>query len=227
MMSHVGNCLKLTLITLISFNHQTPLMPLWFVTVLLRSTACLWHHLPHLVRTTERLVKHGQTMSTVLSVFSCRIMSYCKYDTVSSWEPKHAKTPSPFGVMRYQVSTLTAFKIWTGCHVILPYLYISYIMFLIFKSCFWEFGSLMVTGDMWNVSTWIYDLEATKQRHIPIFHAIPRSMAVASGSSMPRRGSHWGSHCISRKDHQEIINLSTSFNFKPCSNECKFKSHRP
>ena len=65
------------------------------------ATAGLWHRLPHLVRTTERLVKHGQTMSTVLSVFSCCIMSYCKYDTVSSWEPKHAKTPSPFGVMRY------------------------------------------------------------------------------------------------------------------------------
>ena len=147
MMSHVGNCLKLTLITLISFNHQTPLMPLWFVTVLLRSTACLWHHLPHLVRTTERLVKHGQMMSTVLSVFSCRIMSYCKYDTVSSWEPKHAKTPSPFGVMRYQVSTLTAFKIWTGCHVILHiYTYLT--------SCFWSsnhaFESL---GHWWSLVT--------------------------------------------------------------------------
>ena len=37
MMSHVGNCLKLPVITLISFNHQTPLMPLMiccsFVTV--------------------------------------------------------------------------------------------------------------------------------------------------------------------------------------------------
>ena len=199
------------------------------------ATAGLWHRLPHLVRTTERLVKHGQTMSTVLSVFSCCIMSYCKYDTVSSWEPKHAKTPSPFGVMRYHEIPSLHFDSFQDLNRVshhLTYLYISYIMFLIFKSCFWEFGSFMVTGsDMWNIVERFYLNEATTHSNLPRYSKVHGDGAAVLCDPMPwlpvlpcpRRGSH----CISRKDHQEIINLSTSFNFKPCWNECKFKSHRP